>query len=151
MPTIEELLDEIFAGQERVSRDEVQRRAVAADLAASDLATLDALPEGEYAFDEITEAIGTGATGASIHEPDDESDDESDDEGVPATDLDDPTLLRELASLHRTRHETLLHASPQALLRHSERTTELEMEYLRRHPERDIDPERLRSGARQSR
>ena len=76
---------------------------------------------------------------------------ELDEEGVPAEDLDEEALLRELASLHRTRHETFLHASTQALQRHSERTTELELEYLRRHPEREIDPERLRSGARAER
>jgi hypothetical protein len=139
MPTIEELLDEIFAGQERLSRDEIQRRAVAADLAANDLAALDALPEGEYAHDEVADAIGPASSSAPS---------DGEDEGVAAAELDDGTLLRELASLHRTRHETLLHASSQALHRHSERTTELEMEYLRRHPERDIDPDRLRSGAR---
>jgi Family of unknown function (DUF6158) len=142
MASIEELLDEIFAGQERVSRDEIQRRAVAADLAASDLAALDALPEGEYAHDEVADAIGTSSSSG----PDD-----GPDEGVAAVELDDGTLLRELASLHRTRHETFLHASSQALQRHSERTTELEGEYLRRHPERDIDPDRLRSGAREGR
>jgi hypothetical protein len=68
---------------------------------------------------------------------------------VPAADLSEADLLRELASLHRTRHETLLHASSQALQHHSERTSSLELEYLRRHPERDIDPERLRAGARE--
>jgi hypothetical protein len=139
MPTIQELLDEIFAGQERVTRDEIQRRALAADLAARDLAALDALPEGEYAQDEVADALGTGASDALADGPD---------EGVAAVELDDDSLLRELASLHRTRHETFLHASSQALQRHSVRTTELEMEYLRRHPERDVDPERLRSGAR---
>jgi hypothetical protein len=139
MPTMEELLDEIFAGQERLSRDEIQRRAVAADLAVDERAAIDALPEGEYAHDEAVEAIGAGDPAGQ------------DDEGVAAAELDDETLLRELDSLHRTRHETFLHASSQALQRHSERTTELELEYLRRHPERDIDPDRLRAGARQGR
>ncbi|WP_425570849.1 DUF6158 family protein [Rugosimonospora acidiphila] len=67
------------------------------------------------------------------------------------TDLTDDDLLRELAELHRTRHQTLRHASDQALDRHDERTTELEAEYLRRFPEREVDPERVRSGARQRR
>jgi hypothetical protein len=70
-------------------------------------------------------------------------------DGVPAADLPDEDLLRELASVHRTRHETFLHGSTQSVVVHTERTCELEDEYLRRHPEREIDPERLRSGARQ--
>lgn len=65
-------------------------------------------------------------------------------EGVPAANLADEDLLRELAQLHKTRHEAFLHAPTQALQRHSERTTELELEYLRRHPEREIDSGRLR-------
>jgi hypothetical protein len=65
-------------------------------------------------------------------------------EGVPAGDLSDDDLLRKLAQLHRTRNETLLHAPTQALQRHSERTAALELEYLRRRPQRDIDPARLR-------
>jgi hypothetical protein len=69
--------------------------------------------------------------------------------GVPAAELSDDDLLRELASLHRTRHETFLHGATTAVVAHSERTAELEDEYLRRHPERQIDPDRLRAGARQ--
>jgi len=34
-------------------------------------------------------------------------------------------------------------------MRHSERMRELEEEYLRRHPEREIEDERLREGARE--
>lgn len=67
-------------------------------------------------------------------------------EGVAAGDLSDDDLLRELTQLHRTRHDTFLHAPTQALQRHSERTTELELEYLRRRPEREIDASRLRDG-----
>jgi len=157
---MEELLDDLFTGHERLSRDEIQRRAVAADLPASELATLDALPEGEYAQDEGADAIGTHDQSDGDDEPgvadagpaDAALDDAGlDDEGVAAEELDEEALLRELASLHRTRHETFLHASTQALQHHSERTTQLELEYLRRHPERQIDPERLRSGARQER
>jgi hypothetical protein len=66
------------------------------------------------------------------------------DEGVPAGELPDNDLLRELEQLHRTRHEALLHAPTQALQHHSERTAMLELEYLRRHPERDIDESRMR-------
>jgi Family of unknown function (DUF6158) len=72
-----------------------------------------------------------------------------DTEGVPAEQLGTEDLLRELGSLHRTRHETLRHGSDHALLRHTERTGELESEYLRRFPAREIDPERERAGARE--
>jgi Family of unknown function (DUF6158) len=69
--------------------------------------------------------------------------------GVPAGELSEADLLRELAHIHQTRQETFLHGSADALLTHTTRTTQLEDEYLRRHPERDIDPDRLRSGARE--
>jgi hypothetical protein len=58
-----ELVDELYAGQERIDRNEIYRRAVAADLPSGDMAVLDRLPEGEYAEDELTEAI------AQIAEP----------------------------------------------------------------------------------
>jgi hypothetical protein len=70
-------------------------------------------------------------------------------EGVPAAELSEEDLDRELGQLHRTRHDTFKHGSAQALMRHSERTTELENEYLRRHPEREIEESRLREGARE--
>jgi hypothetical protein len=68
--------------------------------------------------------------------------------GVPANELSEEDLLRELAHIHQTRHDTFLHGSAHALLTHTERTTEVEFEYLRRHPERQVDADRLRSGAR---
>lgn len=68
--------------------------------------------------------------------------------GRPATELSEGDLLRELGRLHATRNETFLHGSTQSLVAHSLRQYELEDEYLRRHPERDIDPERLRWGVR---
>ena len=68
--------------------------------------------------------------------------------GIPAGALDDDDLLRELAHLHETRNTTLRHGSPDALLHHSRRMAELEDEYLRRFPDREVDPERLRDGAR---
>lgn len=70
-----------------------------------------------------------------------------DGEGVPATDLSDDDLRRELAALHRTRHDTFLHGPTEALQHHSERTAELELEYLRRWPQRDINEHRLRDAA----
>ncbi|HEY8451762.1 MAG: DUF6158 family protein [Micromonosporaceae bacterium] len=68
--------------------------------------------------------------------------------GIPARELSDPDLLRELASVHRTRHTTLRHGSDHALAHHDQRMAELEAEYLRRFPEREVDPERLAAGAR---
>lgn len=68
--------------------------------------------------------------------------------GIDPKDLSDEDLLRELRHLHVTRTETFLHGPDDALARHTSRTTELEAEYLRRHPDRDIDPGRLREGAR---
>jgi hypothetical protein len=68
--------------------------------------------------------------------------------GVDGADLSEEDLLRELGHLHETRNTTFLHGSDDALAAHSRRTQQLEAEYLRRHPQRDVDPERLRSGAR---
>jgi len=65
-------------------------------------------------------------------------------EAIDAQELTDVELLRELESLHRTRHETFLHGPAQALAHHTERTVELENEYLRRFPDRSIDPGRMR-------
>jgi hypothetical protein len=138
MDTIAMLLDEIYVGQERVSRDEIYRRAVAMDLPGPVITMLDQLPEGEYAQDEVEEALAqVGGVQAAPGE------------GVPAGQLPDEDLLRELAELHRTRTQTLRHGSEQALARHSGRTEELEDEYLRRFPEREVDPQRLREGARE--
>jgi hypothetical protein len=133
MESIERLLDEVYAGQERVTRDAIHRRAVAEDLPAAELNRLEALPEGEYAYDEALAALARP---------------EPANEGVPPVELSDEDLLRELTHLHRTRDDTFHRGSGQALARHTSRTTELEVEYLRRFPDRDIDPERLREGAR---
>ncbi|GGS63576.1 hypothetical protein GCM10010156_23250 [Planobispora rosea] len=69
--------------------------------------------------------------------------------GIDPKDLTEEDLLRELRHLHATRTDAFLHGSADALSRHTTRTEELEEEYLRRHPERQVDPERLREGARQ--
>lgn len=66
--------------------------------------------------------------------------------GVDPTDLDADDLLRELRSLHDTRHDTLRHGSDDALENHNRRMLELEKEYLRRFPQREVDPARLRAG-----
>ena len=134
-------IEQLYGTQERLTRDEIQRRAVLAELPAEVMTALDALPEGEYAQDEIAAAMadaagfprGTGETG----------------DGIPAAALSDDDLLRELATVHRTRHETLRHGSAHALERHTQRMDELEADYLRRFPDREVDPERERAGARQ--
>lgn len=69
--------------------------------------------------------------------------------GVPPGELAEKDLLRELRSLHDTRHDTLRHGSTDALTMHTRRTGELEAEYQRRHPEREVDPDRLRPGVRE--
>ncbi|GAB7039770.1 hypothetical protein JCM9533A_36200 [Catenuloplanes niger JCM 9533] len=66
--------------------------------------------------------------------------------GVDPADLSDEDLTREMASLHRTRLDTLRHASDAALATHLRRTADLETEYLTRHPGREVDPQRLRDG-----
>ncbi|MGW7266978.1 DUF6158 family protein [Streptomyces sp. NPDC054842] len=69
-------------------------------------------------------------------------------EGLDPTLLDDQELVRELESVHRTRHDTFLHGSPDALDAHNRRTAALEDEYLRRNPDRAVTAGRTREGAR---
>ncbi|MBZ3904974.1 MULTISPECIES: DUF6158 family protein [Streptomyces] len=69
--------------------------------------------------------------------------------GVHPDQLDDQQLMKELESIHRTRHDTLLHGSTEALRTHNERMALLEGEYLRRHPRRPVVPGRTRDGARE--
>jgi len=69
---LSELVDELYTAQERIDRDEIYRRAVAAELPSDDMAVLDRLPEGEYAEDELNEAIAQiakpGASPLSVDE-----------------------------------------------------------------------------------
>lgn len=69
--------------------------------------------------------------------------------GVSPPDLTNADLLRELEHLYETRLTTLRHGSDDALATHTRRAGELEREYLRRFPDREVDPSRLREGARQ--
>jgi hypothetical protein len=68
--------------------------------------------------------------------------------GVDPAELADEDLMRELGHLYETRMDALRHAADQALDEHTHRMTQLEEEYLLRHPDREVDPERLREGAR---
>jgi len=69
--------------------------------------------------------------------------------GVAPPDLTNADLHRELEQLYETRLTTLRHGSADALATHTRRTAELENEYLRRHPDREVDANRLRDGARE--
>jgi hypothetical protein len=134
MRELEATLDEVFLRQERLTRDEIQRRAVAAAAPVDVINALDGLPEGEYAQEEVAEALLMAPSDTSA--------------GIPPEGLDDNDFLRELWEIHRTRHDTLRHGSDDALANHTDRMAELEAEYLRRFPAREIDPSRLRPGAR---
>jgi hypothetical protein len=68
--------------------------------------------------------------------------------GIHPAALPDGDLFRELRHMYETRLETLRHGSAHALATHSSRMQALEHEYLRRFPHREINPERLRVGAR---
>lgn len=74
---------------------------------------------------------------------------EYDTQGIPPSELSDEDLARELNSLHRTREDTLRHGPDPALVQHDRRTAELEDEYLRRCPDREVT--RSRSASRASR
>jgi hypothetical protein len=65
-------------------------------------------------------------------------------ETAPLTELADEVLFEELGHLYGTRLDTLRHGSDDALANHTDRTRELEEEYRRRYPSREVDPDRLR-------
>ena len=70
--------------------------------------------------------------------------------GIPAEELTDDDLRRELEHLHATRHDTVLDGSESALEAHTERMLALEHEFLRRFPEEAApDPRRTRAGIRE--
>ena len=56
---LDDYLDQAYTGQERLTSADLQRGAIAADLPATALTRIDALPEGEYAQDEASEALRT--------------------------------------------------------------------------------------------
>ncbi|GAA3748972.1 hypothetical protein GCM10022225_36530 [Plantactinospora mayteni] len=57
-PDLDALLDDLYSGQERVTQSEIQRRAVAAEVPAELLTRITALPQGEYAVDEVADLLG---------------------------------------------------------------------------------------------
>ncbi|MFF9045414.1 DUF6158 family protein [Streptomyces parvulus] len=69
--------------------------------------------------------------------------------GVDPGRLDDQQLMKELETIHRTRHDTLLYGSNDALRAHNDRMARLEGEWLRRNPRRPVAPGRTREGARE--
>lgn len=71
--------------------------------------------------------------------------------GVDVGRLDDQQLMKELETIHRTRHDTLLYGSSDALRAHNDRMAELEGEFLRRNPQRMVAAGRTREGARERR
>src|SRR4051794_15949934 len=132
---VDAIIDDIFVGQERLSRNEIQRRAVAADAPAEVTTRLDTLPEGEYAEDELVEVLDQlddlqpDLAASVAPEPAGESDHAvGGSAGVPGPELADDDLMRELGELHRTRNDTLRHGSDSALANHDERLAELEAE-----------------------
>ena len=127
--TIPALLDSIFAGSEQINVEEMHRRAVIAELPAQVVQAIQELPAGLYTREAAEAAL----------QPE---------EGVDPATLDDEDLVREMESLGRTRAQTVQHGSWPALARHTTRMLELENEYLRRHPEREIETRRTREGAR---
>jgi len=54
---LDEFLDEAYSAHERLTSGDLQRSAIAADLPATAMTRIDALPEGEYAQDEAAEAL----------------------------------------------------------------------------------------------
>ncbi|MDQ0407370.1 DUF6158 family protein [Streptomyces sp. NBC_01723] len=69
--------------------------------------------------------------------------------GVDPGRLDDQQLMKELETIHRTRHDTLLYGSNDALRAHNDRMARLEGEWLRRNPHRPVAAGRTREGARE--
>ncbi|MDT0529912.1 hypothetical protein RM555_13035 [Micromonospora sp. DSM 115977] len=59
---LDDLLEDLYHGQERISQADIYRRAVAAELPAQLLTRMAALPEGEYAVDEVADLLGGSVT-----------------------------------------------------------------------------------------
>ena len=59
---LDDLLEDLYHGQERISQGDIYRRAVAAELPAELLTRIAALPEGQYAVDEAADLLGGSVT-----------------------------------------------------------------------------------------
>jgi hypothetical protein len=57
MNNVEELLAELYNGQQLVDRDEICRRAVALDVPVDVVAALGRLPEGDHTRDEVAKVL----------------------------------------------------------------------------------------------
>jgi hypothetical protein len=62
----------------------------------------------------------------------------------PTGSLADDELLHDLELLYQRRLDTLRHGADAALEASTRRITELEKEYVRRFPDREVDPGRVR-------
>ena len=62
----------------------------------------------------------------------------------PTESLQDEELLHDLDTLYQRRLTTLRHGADAAVESSSRRIAELEQEYLRRFPDREVDPARVR-------
>ncbi|WP_433394352.1 hypothetical protein [Micromonospora sp. KLBMP9576] len=59
---LDDLLEDLYHGQERISQADIYRRAVAAEMPAQLLTRMAALPEGEYSVDEVADLLGGSVT-----------------------------------------------------------------------------------------
>ncbi|MGN9777904.1 hypothetical protein ACTMS0_19390 [Micromonospora sp. H33] len=59
---LDDLLEDLYRGQERISQSDIYRRAVAAELPAELLTRIAALPQGEYSVDEAADLLGGSVT-----------------------------------------------------------------------------------------
>ena len=98
------VLSDLYADVDRLTRDEIGRRAVAANVPADVISILQAVPEGDYSLDEVLDALEEQAAA-----------EQSIGLGIEAVALDDDDLLRELGQVHQARNETFRHGSDDAL------------------------------------
>ena len=69
--------------------------------------------------------------------------------GVPARELSDEDLKRELRYMWHTREGTVLHGGQQSIATHTHRMIELELEFIYRFPKQTAtSPARTRRGSR---
>ncbi|MCN0154107.1 hypothetical protein [Salinispora arenicola] len=59
---LDDLLEDLYRGQERISQGDIYRRAVAAQMPAGLLTRIGGLPEGEYSVDEAADLLGGSIT-----------------------------------------------------------------------------------------